>query len=99
MRSYTGCEVKLSCKALAQRGAMEKENIFILVIFILGFLTLLYSAYQKGIDTSNKYENLEKICLKAYKTDLKNDSEIKQLCAGVTVPLSELETVGALKGW
>ena len=89
MRSHEGREVKLSCKTLAQRGAMEKENIFILVIFILGFLTLLYSAYQKGIDTSNKYENLEKICLKAYKTDLKNDTEIIEICKDVKVKLFE----------
>ena len=52
-------------------------------------LVILYGASKYENRTIEQSDNLEKICLKAYKTDLKNDSEIKELCKGVKVKLFE----------
>ena len=59
------------------------------LIVIIGLLTISCVAINHENYTIEQSDNLEKICLKAYKTDLKNDSEIKELCKGVKVKLFE----------
>ena len=72
---------------------MDKIDTFGLDIFLLisliGLLVILCIAIKRDNHTIEQSDNLEKICLKAYKTDLKNDSEIKELCKGVKVKLFE----------
>lgn len=93
MRSHVGCEVKLSCKALTQGVIMDKIDAIgfgiIGLIAIIGLLTISCIAVKRDNYTIEQSDNLEKICLKAYKTDLKNDDEIKELCKGVKVKLFE----------
>lgn len=93
MRSPVGCEVKLSCKTLTQGVIMDKIDTIgfgiIGLIAIIGLLTISYLAIKRDNYTHEQSDNLEKICLKAYKTDLKNDDEIKELCKGVKVKLFE----------
>ena len=59
------------------------------LIAIIGLLTISYLAIKRDNYTSEQSDNLEKVCLKAYKSDLKNDSEIKELCKDVKVKLFE----------
>ena len=61
----------------------------IVLIVIVGLSIFLWGAIKYENRTIEQSDNLEKICLKAYKTDLKNDSEIKELCKGVKVKLFE----------
>ena len=60
---------------------------FIILIVLTGLSLVLYGAIKRDNYTIEQSDNLEKICLKAYKTDLKNDSEIKELCKNVKVKL------------
>ena len=59
------------------------------LIVIVGLSIFLWGAIKHENRTIEQSDNLEKMCLKAYKTDLKNDSEIKELCKGVKVKLFE----------
>jgi hypothetical protein len=61
----------------------------IILIVITGLSIFLYGAIKYENRTIEQSDNLEKICLKAYKSDLKNDDEIKELCKGVKVKLFE----------
>ena len=71
---------------------MDKIDAIVLGIvglILFGLLTILWGAINHENHTIEQSDNLEKICLKAYKTDLKNDSEIKELCKNVKVKLFE----------
>lgn len=59
------------------------------LIAVIGLLTVSCVAIKHENRTIEQSDNLEKVCLKAYKTDLKNDSEIKELCKNVKVKLFE----------
>ena len=59
----------------------------IIGLILIGLSLVLYGAIKHENHTIEQSNNLEKICLKAYKTDLKNDDEIKELCKGVKVKL------------
>ena len=59
----------------------------IVLIVIVGLSIFLWGAIKYENRTIEQSDNLEKMCLKAYKTDLKNDSEIKELCKNVKVKL------------
>lgn len=61
----------------------------IVLIVIVGLSIFLWGAIKHENQLIEKSDNLEKVCLKAYKTDLKNDSEIKELCKNVKVKLFE----------
>ena len=61
----------------------------VVLIVIVGISIFLYGAIKHENHTIEQADNLEKVCLKAYKTDLKDDSEIKELCKGVKVKLFE----------
>ena len=61
----------------------------ILGLFLIGLLVILYGASKYENRTIEQSDNLEKVCLKAYKSDLKNDDEIKELCKNVKVKLFE----------
>ena len=61
----------------------------IIGLFLVGLLVILYGASKYENRTIEQSDNLEKMCLKAYKSDLKNDNEIKELCKGVKVKLFE----------
>ena len=61
----------------------------ILGLFLIGLLVILYGAIKYENRTIEQSDNLEKVCLKAYKSDLKNDDEIKELCKNVKVKLFE----------
>ncbi len=75
----------------------------IVLIAIIALLTASYVAVKRDSHIIEQSDNLEKMCLKAYKTDLKNDSEIKELCRNVkvklfddvTVPLIEVNKIGS----
>ena len=59
----------------------------VVLIVIVGLSIFLWGAIKYENHTIEQSDNLEKVCLKAYKTDLKNDDEIKELCKGVKVKL------------
>ena len=59
----------------------------VVLIVIVGISIFLYGAIKHENHTIEQSDNLEKVCLKAYKSDLKNDSEIKELCKNVKVKL------------
>ena len=59
------------------------------LITIIGLLMISCVAINHDNYTIEQSDNLEKISLKAYKSDLKNDDEIKELCKGVKVKLVE----------
>ena len=61
----------------------------VVLIVIVGLSIFLWGAIKHENNLIEQSDNLEKICLKAYKTDLKNDSEIKELCKNVKVKLFE----------
>lgn len=61
----------------------------IIGLILIGLFVILYGAIKRDNYTIEQSDNLEKICLKAYKSDLKNDSEIKELCKNVKVKLFE----------
>lgn len=63
-------------------------DIFLL-ISLIGLLVILCIAIKRDNHTIEQVNKLEKVCLKAYKTDLKDDNEIKELCKGVKVKLFE----------
>ena len=62
----------------------------IVLIVIVGLSIFLWGAIKHENRTIEQSDNLEKICLKAYKTDLKNDNEIKELCKNVKVRIENL---------
>ena len=68
---------------------IDTIGLGILGLIIIGLLTILCVAIKHENRTIEQSDNLEKMCLKAYKTDLKNDNEIKELCKGVKVKLFE----------
>ena len=59
------------------------------IIGLIAIIGLSCVAIKRDNHTIEQSDNLEKMCLKAYKTDLKNDSEVKELCKGVKVKLFE----------
>ena len=61
----------------------------IVLIVIVGLSIFLWGAIKHENNLIEQSDNLEKICLKAYKSDLKNDDEIKELCKNVKVKLFE----------
>ena len=61
----------------------------IVLIVIVGLSIFLWGAIKHENNLIEQSDNLEKICLKAYKSDLKNDNEIKELCKNVKVKLFE----------
>ena len=61
----------------------------IVLIVIVGLSIFLWRAIHHESHLIEQSDNLEKVCLKVYKTDLKNDSEIKELCKNVKVKLFE----------
>ena len=61
----------------------------IILIALIGLLTVSYLAIKRDGHLIEQSDNLEKMCLKAYKADLKDDSEIKELCKNVKVKLFE----------
>ena len=63
-----------------------------LAVGIFGISAIFYSVIKRDNYAIEQSDNLEKICLKAYKTDLKNDSEIKELCKNVKVKIGELQS-------
>ena len=71
---------------------MIKPNILMLylAVGIFGISAIFYSVVKRDNYTIEQVNNLEKVCLKVYKTDLKNDSEIKELCKNVEVRIGEL---------
>ena len=72
---------------------MDKIDIIglgVLGLILIGLFVILYGAIKRDNYTIEQSNNLEKMCLKAYKTDLKNDNEIKELCKGVKVRIENL---------
>ena len=72
---------------------MDKTDVIglgILGLFLIGLLVILYGAIKYENRTIEQSDNLEKMCLKAYKSDLKNDDEIKELCKNVKVRIEDL---------
>ena len=65
------------------------DKIGIIGLILIGLSLVLYGAIKRDNYTIEQSDKLEKVCLKAYKSDLKNDSEIKELCKGVKVRLFE----------
>ena len=61
----------------------------IVLIVTVGLSIFLWGAINRENHLIEQSDNLEKVCLKAYKSDLKNDSEIKELCKDVKVKLFE----------
>ena len=61
----------------------------VVLIVIVGLSIFLWGAIKHENNLIEQSDNLEKICLKAYKSDLKNDNEIKELCKNVKVKLFE----------
>lgn len=59
------------------------------LITIIGLSVISYVAVKRDNYTIEQSDNLEKVCLKAYKTDLKDDNEVKELCKNVKVKLFE----------
>ena len=68
---------------------IDAIGLGIIGLILFGLLTILCVAIKRDNQTIEQSDNLEKICLKAYKTDLKNDNEIKELCKNVKVKLFE----------
>ena len=70
---------------------MIKPNILMLylAVGIFGISAIFYLAIKHENHLIEQSDNLEKVCLKAYKSDLKNDDEIKELCKGVKAKLFE----------
>ena len=66
---------------------MDKFGIIWLILIGLLLILYGYGAINHENHLIKQSDNLEKICLKAYKTDLKNDREIKELCKDVKVKL------------
>lgn len=65
------------------------DKISIIGLILIGLSLVLYGAIKRDNYTIEQSDNLEKVCLKAYKSDLKDDSEVKELCKGVKVRLFE----------
>ena len=63
----------------------------IVLIVIAGLSIFLWGTYNHENHLIEQSDNIEKVCLKAYKTDLKNDDEVKKLCKNVKVRIEELE--------
>ena len=69
---------------------MDRVNVFGTIgLILIGLSMILWGAIKHENRTIEQSDKLEKVCLKAYKTDLKNDNEIKELCKGVKVRLFE----------
>lgn len=69
---------------------MDRVNVFGTIgLILIGLSMILWGAIKHENCTIEQSDNLEKVCLKAYKTDLRDDDEIKELCKGVKVKLFE----------
>lgn len=65
------------------------DIIGIIGSILIGLSLVLYGAIKHENHIIEQSDKLEKMCLKAYKTDLKNDNEVKELCKDVKVKLFE----------
>ena len=63
----------------------------IVLIVIAGLSIFLWGVIKRENRAIEQSDNIEKVCIKAYKTDLKNDDEVKKLCKNVKVTIEELE--------
>ena len=68
---------------------IDAIGLGIIGLILIGLFVILYGAIKHENSRIEQSDNLEKICLKAYKADLKDDSEIKELCKNVKVKLFE----------
>lgn len=64
------------------------EIIDIAVICISAFVVMLALGFYTKVDDRNII-----LCKKIYTTELKADDEIKQICDGVAIPLSEVDGI------
>lgn len=60
------------------------------IIGLIAIIGLSCVAIKHENHTIEQSDKLEKVCLKAYKTDLKDDNEVKELCKNVEVRIGEL---------
>lgn len=65
------------------------DKISIIGLILIGLSLVLYGAIEHENRTIEQSGKLEKVCLKAYKSDLRDDNEVKELCKGVKVKLFE----------
>jgi hypothetical protein len=76
----------------SSEGFMDIESFefgSIVLIVIVGLSIFLWGAVNHENRLIEQSDNLEKVCLKAYKSDLRNDDEIKELCKNVKIKLFE----------
>ena len=62
----------------------------IITMFVLAMVILIVGGYNSKSANNNVI-----LCKKIYTTELKTDSEIKQICDDVTIPLSEVDKIGS----
>lgn len=66
------------------------EIIDIIVICVSAFVVMLSLGFYTKVDDRNII-----LCKKIYTTELRADDEIKQICDGVAIPLSEVEVISS----
>lgn len=94
MRSLEGCEAKMSCKTLTLEVIMDIESFefgSIVLIIIVGLSIFLWGALRHENHTIEQAENLSVLCAKAYKSELKNDQKVQEICRDVQIKLFDEE--------
>lgn len=92
MRSHAGCEAKLSCKTLTQGVIMDKTDAIGLgIIGLIAVIGLSCVAIKRENRTIEQTENLSVLCAKAYKSELKNDQKVQEICRDVQIKLFDEE--------
>lgn len=65
-------------------------DICIIIISISIIVVMVSLGLYSKVDNSNII-----LCKKIYATELRADNEIKQICDGVTIPLSEVDGISS----
>lgn len=61
------------------------------LIVIIGLSVISYVAVKRDNQTIEQAENLSVLCAKAYKSELKNDQKVQEICRDVQIKLFDEE--------
>ena len=61
------------------------------LIVIIGLSVISYVAVKRDNQTIEQAENLSVLCAKAYKSELKNDQKVQEICRDVQIKLFDKE--------
>lgn len=70
---------------------IDAIGLSIIGLILIGLFVILYGAIKHENRTIEQAENLSVLCAKAYKSELKNDQKVQEICRDVQIKLFDGE--------